>query len=451
MDALSTATDEVGVLLPDHSTLAPRPKSVADTGLSATLLTDLVAKHLLAAGALSMTDLVARLRLPGRVLEDLINGMRQEACVEVQGNADGIGAVRYALTHYGRSVAVQALSVSGYTGPAPVPLAQYASVVRAQTVHDRRITSDDVRQAFHDVEMYESLMDRIGPSLNSGRAIFLYGPAGTGKTYVAQRLARVFREPVLVPHAIAVGDAVVGLFDPIMHKAIDRRADRGLSLEGRHDERYVECERPAVIVGGELTQDMLDVHYDVHAREYRAPLQLKANNGVFVIDDMGRQRVSPKSVFNRWIVPLEEKVDYLSLGAGRHFASPFDVILVFSTNLSPADLADEAFLRRIGYKIRLPHLDREQYRRVWKGRCRDLGIPFDGDVLEHALTELHGRRGVPLLPCHPRDLLGLGLDRAIYTSQPKYVTREILEWAWENYFVQTHTDDDRTSDTGERS
>ncbi len=451
MDALSAASDEVSVLVPDHTALAPRPKRVADTGLSATLLTDLLAKHLLAAGTLAMTDLVVRLRLPARVLEELLNGMRQEACVEVQGNADGVGAVRFALTHFGRSVATQALSVSGYTGPAPVPLTQYASVVRAQTVHRRRVTSDDVHRAFHDVEMYESLMDRIGPSLNSGRAIFLYGPAGTGKTYVAQRLARVFREPVLVPHAVAIGDAVVSLFDPIMHKAIDRHADRGISLEGRHDERYIECERPAVIVGGELTQDMLDVHYDVHAREYRAPLQLKANNGVFVIDDMGRQRVSPKAVFNRWIVPLEEKVDYLSLGAGRHFASPFDMVLVFSTNLSPADLADEAFLRRIGYKIRLPHLDPNQYRRVWKDRCQTLGIPFDADVLEYALKDLHGRRGVPLLPCHPRDLLGLGMDRAIYTSQPKYITREILDWAWENYFVQTHRAEDRSPETGDIS
>jgi hypothetical protein len=241
---------------------------------------------------------------------------------------------------------------------------------------------------------------------------------------------------VLIPYAIAINDAVVSVFDPVMHKTIARDPRPSISLEGGFDERYVFCARPAVTVGGELTEDMLDIQYDVNNRVFRAPLQLKANNGVFIIDDMGRQRAEPQAVFNRWIVPLEEQRDYLSLGAGRHFSVPFDVVLVLSTNMTPTDLADEAFLRRIGYKIRFPHLEPAQYATIWRDRCRELGVPFDSDVLDHVL-DTHRREGVALLPCHPRDLLGLGLDFATYSGQPRQVTREMLDWAWTNYFTVT--------------
>jgi SpoVK/Ycf46/Vps4 family AAA+-type ATPase len=298
-----------------------------------------------------------------------------------------------------------------------------------------------MRQAFKDVIISEELLNRLGPSLNSGRSIFIYGPAGTGKTYITQRFARVFNEGVFIPKAILINETVLPIYDPVIHKAIERTQSSSDSLSiNAQDERFVFCERPAMVVGGELTANMLEVQYDADRREHRAPLQLKANNGIFIIDDMGRQRVSPQEVFNRWIVPLEEKKDFLSLGSGRHFSVPFNVVLVFSTNMKPTDLADEAFLRRIGYKIEFPYLTPQQYSEIWRQHCESQGIPADQEILEHAIEGLHGAREVPLLPCHPRDLLGLCMDRAIYTDQPRRVTKETLEWAWENYFARTDID-----------
>ena len=186
-----------------------------------------------------------------------------------------------------------------------------------------------------------------------------------------------------------------------------------------------------------MTASMLEVHYDTDTKEYQAPLQLKANNGIFIIDDMGRQRVSPQEVFNRWIVPLEEKKDHLSLGSGRHFSVPFNVVLVFSTNMKPTDLADEAFLRRIGYKIEFPYLTPAEYSEIWRQQCASQGIPVNEAIIDYAIDGLHRPKKVPLLPCHPRDLIGLCIDKAIYTNQPRQITEEILEWAWDNYFAKT--------------
>jgi hypothetical protein len=207
-----------------------------------------------------------------------------------------------------------------------------------------------------------------------------------------------------------------------------------------HDPRYVCCERPVVISGGELTADMLEVQYDAASRQYHAPLQLKANNGMFLIDDMGRQRVAPETVFNRWIVPMEEKKDYLHLGSGRHFSVPFDVILIFSTNMHPLDLADEAFLRRIGYKIKFDYLAPEAYRQIWKAECETLGVIFDQEILDFVLQELHAKKRVGLLPCHPRDLLGIAVDLATYIDQPRILTKQHMRWAWNNYFVAMDQD-----------
>lgn len=449
MDAITRMLDDANRLDGPEAALAPRPRNVCETGLSQAFLADLLGKHLLTGGVLAIGQLVDRMCLPARLLEDILHFMRQEARVEVLAADIDSGSLRYGLTDRGRALASNALAVSGYAGPVPVPLNDYLRVVQAQTVHGHGVTAHDMRAAFHDVVVAEDLLDRIGPSLNSGRAIFIYGPAGTGKTFLTQRMARVFRSTVLIPHAIAINDTVVSIFDPVIHRAIARDRRKTLTLEGSFDQRWVQCERPAIVVGGELTAEMLEIQYDASNREYRAPLQLKANNGLFVIDDMGRQRVEPQTVFNRWIVPLEEKRDYLNLGSGRHFSVPFDVILVFSTNLEPTDLADEAFLRRIGYKIRFPHLDAGQYERIWRDQCRQKGVPFDASILEYALRDLHGDNRVPLLPCHPRDLLGLCVDKAVYSEQPRLITREILEWAWTNYFARTEDQPETNSQAGD--
>lgn len=425
--------------------LAPRPRSIIDTGLSQTFIADLLSKHLLDGGALTMSQLTKRLALSGKILESITHYMRAQARIEVLAPSESETEIRYQLTERGRNGALDALLRGGYVGPAPVILHDYAKIVREQTVHERAITQDAMRRAFDGIVLSTHLLDQLGPSLNSGRAIFVYGPAGTGKTYIAQKLRGLFRDRVLIPHAIAINETVIEIFDPILHQVIDAQREpngqQDLMLDAGHDPRYLCCERPIVLTGGELTIDMLEVQYDASTRSYRAPLQLKANNGLFMIDDMGRQKAPPEAIFNRWIVPMEEKSDYLSLGSGRHFTVPFDVVLIFSTNMHPLDLADEAFLRRIGYKVEFNYLTKDQYREIWKDVCREYGVVFDADILEFVLTELHEKESVKLLPCHPRDLLGMAVDLVTYLDEPRRLNKAQLRWAWNSYFVSLKQDD----------
>jgi hypothetical protein len=364
-----------------------------------------------------------------------MNFLRREARVEIKPRVDGRGTLPYALTDQGRNTALDALMRSGYVGPAPVPLADYVRAAKAQSVHSRRIDRDAIRGAFEGMVMPAEIRDQFGISVNSGRPVFIYGPAGTGKTYVTHRLARLFREVVLIPYSIAVDETVVQVFDPLLHSAVKIQPENALMLEEGHDPRFIPSERPVVITGGELTLDLLDVRYEPTTRLYEAPLQLKANNGMFVIDDLGRQKASPDALLNRWIVPMNERRDFHALGSGRHFVTPFDVVLVFSSNLHPLDLADEAFLRRIGHKIYCGHIDADTYERIWFGVCEERRVPFDSDLVHYAIDELHERDARPLLPCHPKDLIGIAMDKAVYTGAPNELTKELLDWAWDVYFV----------------
>jgi hypothetical protein len=416
--------------------LAPRPGNLVDTGLSEAFVADLISKHILDRGMLTIADLSAAMALSGSIVERVLNFMRSEARVEVRPTIDGARGLSYALTERGRAAALDAMMRSGYVGAAPVPLKRYAQIVRAQTVHNRTVTQSEMYAAFHDVTLNHDLLDKLGPSLNSGRAIFLYGAAGTGKTYVSQKLVRLFRDLTLIPQAIAVDDTVIQVFDPLLHKVVrPDSVEDSVMLDRGHDPRFLVCERPCAVTGGELTAEMLEIRYDPSARLYEAPLQLKANNGIFIIDDMGRQRIQPQALFNRWIVPLEEKKDYLDLGSGKHFSVPFDVVLVMSTNIHPLELADEAFLRRIGYKIEFLPLSVQGYTQIWNENCRQFRVVCEPAVLEYVLYELHGRYGIPLLPCHPRDLLGMAVDYAAYANDSREITEEHMRWAWNNYFV----------------
>jgi predicted ATPase with chaperone activity len=425
--------------------MAPRPVNLADTGLSESFVADLISKHILDRGILTIADLSVAVALSGSIVERVLNFLRSEARVEVRPTRDASRGLSYALTERGRAAALDAMMRSGYVGAAPVPLKHYAQIVRGQTVHGRTITQREMHAAFHDVTLDLELLDKLGPSLNSGRAIFLYGAAGTGKTYVSQKLVRLFRDLTLVPHAIAVDDTVVQVFDPLLHKVVrPDSVDAMPMLDRGHDPRFLICERPCAVTGGELTAEMLEVRYDPSARVYEAPLQMKANNGIFIIDDMGRQRIQPQTLFNRWIVPLEEKKDYLDLGSGKHFSVPFDVVLVMSTNIHPLELADEAFLRRIGYKIEFSPLSVERYKQIWNDNCRQFQVACEPKVLDYVLHELHDHNGIPLLPCHPRDLLGMAVDYATYANSSSEITEEHMRWAWNNYFVPLAGYDDPT-------
>jgi hypothetical protein len=416
------------------ASVAPRPQTLEATGLSHGFLCELTEKHLFEGGVLSIRELARRSALSGRLLEDILNFLRKEGRIEIRAKEADDQGLRYGLTERGRGSALAALTHSGYIGPAPVPLADYAQVVRMQSVRARSVTRAHMHRAFADVILDPSMLDRLGPAMNSGKAIFVYGEPGTGKTFVTQKLARLFDEQCLIPHAVAIGDAVIRVYDSSIHRQ-SLQPSPTLMLNVGHDPRYVVCKRPVVTTGGELTADMLEVQFDPATRQYRAPLQLKANGGIFILDDLGRQRVPPATVLNRWIVPMEEGADYLTLNTGQHFATPFDVILVFSTNLQPDDLADGAFMRRIGYKIRFDALTAEQYHAIWRGVCEDNDIAYDAAVCQFTIDALHAQTHTPMLPCHPRDLIGMAIDRMEYLEGDGGLRTDLLSWAWENYFV----------------
>jgi DNA-binding MarR family transcriptional regulator len=416
--------------------LAPKPRSLQDTGLSVGFVTELLAKHLQSGGVLTLASLVDRLALTGPILEKVLSYMKREGLVEVRSQIEEAAGLRYALTERGRNLALEASMRNGYVGPAPVPLADYARIVRAKSVHGRSITRHDVERIFDGIVIKEELVEQLGQSMNSGRAIFIYGPAGTGKTFISQQLAHLFRDLTLIPHAILVDQTVVRLFDPMLHRAVSLHDEsKALMLEYGHDARYVSSERPVIVVGGELTSELLEVQYDPATRQYEAPLQLKANNGLFLLDDLGRQKVHPDVILNRWIVPMEEHKDYHSIGSGQHFVVPFDEVLIFSTNLKPLDLADEAFLRRIGYKIHFGHLTEDQYKTIWRDACNEQNVPYSPELMDYLIEDLHSATQTPLKPCHPRDLLGIAVDRIRYKNEPRALSRELLDFAWQSYFV----------------
>jgi hypothetical protein len=299
------------------------------------------------------------------------------------------------------------------------------------------ITRPIMESMFADTTLHAGILDQLGPAMSSGRPIFIYGPAGAGKTFTAQRLGRLFHDTILIPHAIAVGDSVIQFFDPVYHHVVnDSAAQVGVTNRNRYDPRYELCERPVVMSGGELALDMLELQYSAQTKQYQAPLQLKANNGMYLIDDLGRQLVAPEVLLNRWTVPMEERRDFLNLGSGAHFPVPFEVVLVFSTNLSPLDLADEAFLRRLGYKIRFDYLSEQEFETIWHQVCDAKGLPFDRALVDKVIKEFYVPNKASLLPCHPRDLIELALGQAHYDGRGDVLTFEDLQSAWNSYFVR---------------
>ena len=350
--------------------------------------------------------------------------------------SSGVSLV-YALTDLGHSRAEEYLRLSQYTGPAPVSLAAYTAQIQRQTIANLTVTRADMLRAFAGIVIAEPVLDRFGAAMNSGRAIFVYGPAGAGKTFIAERLVALLEGSVYIPHAILVENQVIQIFDPLSHRPVREVTDLDMAAlaHGRGaDRRWVLCARPFVIAGGELTLGMLDLQFDRGARYYAAPPQLKANNGMFVVDDLGRQLVKPKDLMNRWIVPLDRRVDYMALHTGEKFTVPFDVIVVFSTNLSPTELADEAFLRRLGYKIHLGAVDEAQYREICVQVCREHAIQCDDQTIDYLIAQFKKEQR-PLLACTPRDLLSQVRHQALYRGAPPALTRELLDWAWKNYFA----------------
>ncbi|HSD44724.1 MAG TPA: ATP-binding protein [Burkholderiales bacterium] len=420
-----------------RSPLPSMPQRVEDTGLDFSFLVELLAKVLYVRGQLRLPDLGAHVKLPPGVLEPLLTFMRTERLCEMVRRGETEGAMAYNLTDLGRSRAQDFLQRSQYAGPAPVNLKAYVSQVEKQSIVDMGVTRQKLNQAFSGIVIKEQLLNQFGAAMNSGRAIFVYGPAGSGKTYIAERLVGLLSGGVAIPYAIEVDNEVIQVFDPVVHEPVAVQGSKPSVLDrGRSDDdRWVLCRRPVVLTGAELTLAMVDLEFDHKARFYQAPPQVKANNGLFIVDDLGRQLVSPQDLMNRWIVPLDRRVDYLALHTGKKFQIPFDVIVVFSSNIQPSKLADEAFLRRLGYKIFVGPLDETEYRAIFMQVCAQTRIAFAEDGYRYVLEELHGKNGKPLLACHPRDILCQVRDIARFNGVPPELSQKLLTWAWDNYFA----------------
>jgi hypothetical protein len=420
-----------------QSPLPSMPQRVEDTGLDFSFLVELVTKILYVRGQLRLPDLVGNVKLSLGALEPLLTFVRGERLCEMVRQGETDGTMAYTLTDLGRSRARDFLERCQYAGPAPVSLNAYVKQVQRQSIMDMGVTRETLHRAFEGIIVRPALLEQFGAAMNSGRPILVYGPAGSGKTYISERLVGLLSGNVAIPHAIEVGNEVIQVFDPVIHQPVAMEDSRRSALDrGRnHDSRWVLCRRPVVLTGAELTLSMVDLQFDQKSRFYQAPPQVKANNGLFIVDDLGRQLVSPQDLMNRWIVPLDRHVDYFALHTGKKFQVPFDVIVVFSSNLQPSKLADEALLRRLGYKIFVGPLPEVDYRRIFAQVCEQNGIPFDESGYRYVIKELHSRNDKPLLACHPRDILGQLHDFARFNGREPVLSEELLDWAWHNYFA----------------
>jgi hypothetical protein len=419
------------------SLLPPAPLQPADTGLSPDLILQTVAKTLHLAGELVGTALADRLGVSFPVIEPSLMLLKREQQLEIAGGTMlGPPSYRYRLTDAGRVRAALFLADNHYVGALPVPLEQYNAFVRRVTALHAAPSRDVIRNAFSHLVLSGRVIDHLGPAIAARHSLFVYGPPGNGKTVISQAIRNVSPGDIAMPHAVSVDGHIVRVFDPVYHERIDDEAvSEGLARADGFDRRWVPCRRPLVTVGGELTLDTLELGYSPSAGFYRAPLQMVANGGVLVIDDFGRQKVSPRDLLNRWIVPLESRVDYLSLQSGQKFEVPFDVFVVFATNLRPADLVDEAFLRRIRYKVLAVSPTRDEFLRIFEGCCRERALAFDPQVAAHLVDNEISARGVALRGCQPRDLIDQALAIAAYEGQPRRLTTDILASACLSYFV----------------
>lgn len=443
MEAQVLQHDTIAAHRPGVASLMPvPPTTVEETELPFFFLVELVAKHLFRGGPQRASELADRLHLLPGVMESLLGFMRDERLIEVQARTQSTtsGAMTkdftYVLTDQGRARAGDAMARCQYAGPAPVSLTHYIRQVAQQSFRDERVTQETVRRSFSSEVIRPDLLEQFGAAMNSGRAMFVYGPPGAGKTYIAERLIGLMAGAIFIPHAIYVEGEIIQIYDPLVHQPIEHAGESKSRIE-RHiaqDARWVRCARPVVLNGGELSLSMLDLQFDSESRYYTAPPQVKANNGLLIIDDLGRQLSEPRVIMNRWIVPMDRQVDYLSLHTGVKFQVPFDTSLVFSTNLPPSSLADEAFLRRLGYKIYVGHLDEASYGEIFKRVCQQMEVPFSKAGLTYVLKR-HEREHKPLLACIPRDLVGQVRDHASYLGQAPELEEGLLDWAWNNYFV----------------
>jgi hypothetical protein len=430
--------DRYGIGTGEHW-MPPAIKSINDTGLNIFYLSELVLKVLYFSGLKSGYGVAESVALPFTgVIDEVMEFLKRERFVEVRGSGGfGEGAYQFMITGAGIAKAREALERSQYAGAAPVSLEVYCKSVLEQ--HKRVVVTKEIMDnALSHLIVSQHVMEKVGPAVNSGRSIFLYGPPGNGKTTISESVGRVVLGATMyIPYAIDVDGQIVRMYDSVNHEAVEEEAYTGTgSGAQRPDPRWIKIKRPMIMVGGELTLEGLDLVYDPINKYYEAPFQMKSNGGMFLIDDFGRQQVRPRDLLNRWIVPLEKRVDFLTLANGRKIEVPFDVLIVFSTNLEPSDLVDEAFLRRIRHKIEIVDPTFEEYREIFKMMAERRGLPYDDQMLAYLLQEWYIKLDRPLRGSQPRDLIDQMKDIAGYLEVPFKMTKDLLDRACEAYFVE---------------
>ncbi len=406
----------------------PAPDTVDATGIPHGLIMDLILKRTYISGVASLQSLSQALKLTPLVLEAVFRDMRQQQLVEVKGMVGN--DYSFSLTQAGRHLALDRYQMSHYAGAAPVSLKQYTRLTKAQSAKvkiDRR----NLKQALGDLVLPDKLLDKFGPALISQSSLFLYGPTGCGKTSLAERALRVYQDAIVVPHAVEVDGQIIQLYDPVVHEQLPMDLPE-------LDQRWIVCRRPCVITGGELVPGMLELRLDDMTGVYAAPLQMKANNGVLVVDDFGRQQMSPRELLNRWIVPLDRRIDYLTLKYGVKFQIPFEVLVIFATNLDPYELADEAFLRRLHNKVLVEPVDPDMFDEIFRRVMTARSVPFEADSSEYLRNLCYASGATELRACYPADICNILVSISAYENRPPRATREDLDRAVQLYFAQPH-------------